>query len=333
MGQAASDQRGNRGGCWNRLKLRDSFFKSPRDTTWTIDSAVNGRAKPSGYDTNSLITILRSSQCVAAIMTLILYVFTLSFPSFWLAILSSTTGFVSACFSILALYLRHCWTIWLVLPEVLITIAWIVLLVASAISTPKDDKYVTFHLGMIAIEASMVLWIQTGLLMITPFFHKLIPRLFGVKTRRNTGPDRSMDNVFELQSALPSGAATVPPGGMVYQSIPPPMASPQPTHAGHTRGRLKDVLAAQRASGAMPRLTTAIQGRPVIDTPSPAGPTTSVPFSVHPSRRSVSPVSTLHGSMHSISPVTACEDPRDINPWDTAPVRGGDVRQAHQGRP
>ncbi|KAI1409164.1 hypothetical protein F5Y13DRAFT_170928 [Hypoxylon sp. FL1857] len=194
MEQPTSNQQGNERGYFYNLRQKDGFFKNPRNRSWTIDSTVNNKPKPSGYDSNSLITILRSSQCFAAFMTLILYVFTLSFPSFWLALLSSITSFLSMCFSMFALFLRHRWTPWLVTPELLLTIAWVVLLVSSSVSTPTDGKYETFHLGMIAIEASTVLWIQTCLLMVTPYFHRLAPRLFGVQTESNTGSNRSMND-------------------------------------------------------------------------------------------------------------------------------------------
>ncbi|KAI1100123.1 hypothetical protein F4804DRAFT_319870, partial [Jackrogersella minutella] len=73
-------------------------------------------------------------------MTLILYVFTLSTPTLWLILLASAVGFLSCVFSILSLYLRHRWSVWLAIPEVLITSAWIVLLAASSVSTPSDAK-------------------------------------------------------------------------------------------------------------------------------------------------------------------------------------------------
>ncbi|KAI1143081.1 hypothetical protein F5Y05DRAFT_142209 [Hypoxylon sp. FL0543] len=318
--------RGNGGGYWNKLKQNDGFFKNPRDTTWTIDSTVNGEDKPSGYDSNSLITIIRSSQCVAAFATLVVYDCTFSFPSFWLALLSGILGFVSICFSILALFLRHRWALWLVLPEVFLTIAWIVLLIASALSTPKDGKYVTFQVGMVAIVASLVLWIPTCLLMLTPFFHKLMPRVFGLRGRAGTGSDHSKDDAFEM-SALPPGAATGPPGGMAYYRTPV-IASPQPTRAGQHMD-VNTFLAAQQAAGILFPLNTAMPHPPAAGAPPQVGPNgvTSVPFTVHPSQRAVSPASTTYESMHTISPVTPTQDPREVNPWNTGSVRGGEVRR------
>ncbi|OTA69072.1 hypothetical protein K449DRAFT_383973, partial [Hypoxylon sp. EC38] len=197
MEEEARSRESSKRGCFAKLKLKEGFFKSPRNTTWTIDSTVNGKRNPSGYDSNSLITILRSSQCFAAIMTGILYDCTFSFPSFWLAMLSSTVAGVSAIFSIFALFLRHRWVPWIVIPEVLLTVAWIVLIVASSMSTPKDGKEETFHVGMIAIEASTVLWVQTCLLMVTPYFHRMIPKLFGLRKQGKTRSDRS-ESAHEL---------------------------------------------------------------------------------------------------------------------------------------
>ncbi|KAI2614118.1 uncharacterized protein GGS25DRAFT_34624 [Hypoxylon fragiforme] len=155
-----------------------TWFKSPRDITWTIDSKLDGRDKPSGYDSNSLITILRSSQCVCAAATLIFYVFTMSAPAPWLLFFAVAMGVLSGGWSILALYLRHQYAIWLVIAEIVLAIGWIVLFATSSAATPEDAKAVTFHLGLLAMEASMVLWIQTCLLAVTPFFHKILPSVF-----------------------------------------------------------------------------------------------------------------------------------------------------------
>ncbi|KAI2618787.1 hypothetical protein GGR54DRAFT_640329 [Hypoxylon sp. NC1633] len=187
-----------RGGWWclssHELKGKDTWFKSPRDTSWTIDSTISGKQKPPGYDSNSLITILRSSQCLTAIMVLILYVFTQSAPSFWLLLLGAVTSVLSGGWSIFALYLRHQWATALLIPEVLLTVAWIVLFAASSLNTPDESKYTWFRLAVLAMEASMVLWIQTCLLMVTPIFHKLIPWLFRPRSHKGARPDMELGN-------------------------------------------------------------------------------------------------------------------------------------------
>ncbi|KAI0135969.1 hypothetical protein F4776DRAFT_113254 [Hypoxylon sp. NC0597] len=340
MEQANSRKR-NKRGCFDKLKLKEGFFKSPRDTSWTIDSMVNGRPNPSGYDSNSLITILRSSQCVAAVMTAILYDCTMSFPSFWLALLSATVAPLSALFSILALHLRHRWVLWLVIPEVLLTIAWIVLIVASAMSTPKDGKEGTFYLGMIAIEASTVLWIQTCLLMVTPFFHRMIPKLFGLRKKDNPDSDRSRDGAYELVS-WPQVAdkivltytkqPAVPPEGRVYQSSVPSIACPQPTRPGPaSHMRLGDYLVAHQATapGTVPQ-TVPIPQQPARDRTPYAGSNVTEAVPLQRTVRTVSPLSTMHGSVRSVSPLSIRGDPREYNPWNTASVRGGEVRRARR---
>ncbi|KAI4866241.1 hypothetical protein F4820DRAFT_262934 [Hypoxylon rubiginosum] len=182
-------------GTWSfgsgKFKAKDGWFKNPRDTTWTIDSAVNGKKNPSGYDSNTLITIVRSSQCFSACMALILYVCTMSAPSQWLMILAAAVGVLSAGWSMFALFLRHVWSIWLVIPEVLIAVAWIVLYSANSVAKPDVVKSETFRVGTIAIEASMVLWIQTWLLAVTPFVHKLVSCI--VRKRRNRKASKSRE--------------------------------------------------------------------------------------------------------------------------------------------
>lgn len=180
--------------CWwclpsQDLKGRDGWFKSPRDTNFTIDSRINGENKPSGYDSNSLITILRSSQCFIALLVLILYVFTSSVPVFWLIFYTIAEVALASFWSIFALFLRHHWSIWLVIPEIVITVAWIVLFAISSLSTPDESKESTFRLSLMAIEASMVIWLPTCFLAIAPFFHWLMPWLFQVRSRQNVDLD------------------------------------------------------------------------------------------------------------------------------------------------
>ncbi|KAI1767240.1 hypothetical protein GGR53DRAFT_135909 [Hypoxylon sp. FL1150] len=152
---------------------KDGWFKNPRNTSWTIDSLVNGKSKPAGYDSNTLITVIRSSQCFCAGMTLIFYIGTMSAPTQWLMFLAIAVGALSVCWSMCVLFMRHIWSMWLVIPEVLIAIAWIVLYTINTMETPDEAKAKLFQVAMVAIEASMVVWIQTCLLVVTPFFHKL----------------------------------------------------------------------------------------------------------------------------------------------------------------
>ncbi|KAI0175809.1 hypothetical protein GGR52DRAFT_330874 [Hypoxylon sp. FL1284] len=198
-----------RSGGWSlgsgTMKSRDGWFKNPRDTSWTIDSAVNGKKKPSGYDSNTLITVVRSSQCFAACMVLILYVSTTSAPAQWLTIFAAAAGGLSAIWSIFVLFLRHVWSIWLVIPEILIAVAWMVLFGVSSDARPDVLKSETFRVGMVAIEASMVLWIQTCLLAVTPFFHKLVPWVLGKarryrRNRKASKPDEAVPKGIEMVS-------------------------------------------------------------------------------------------------------------------------------------
>ncbi|KAI0116883.1 hypothetical protein F4814DRAFT_265677 [Daldinia grandis] len=180
--------------CWwclpsQDLQGRDGWFKSPRDTSFTIDTIISSGNKPSGYDSNSLITILRSSQCFIAFFVLIIYVFTSSVPVFWLIFFTIGEVALASFWSIFALFLRHHWSIWLVIPEIVITVAWIILFAVSSLSTPDESKEVTFRLSLMAIEASMVIWILTCFLVIAPFFHWLMPWLFQVRSRGNVDPD------------------------------------------------------------------------------------------------------------------------------------------------
>ncbi|KAI1381821.1 hypothetical protein F4677DRAFT_5396 [Hypoxylon crocopeplum] len=204
-------QKKDRSGCWwclssHELKGKDGWFKSPRDTTWTIDSTIDGKKKPSGYDSNSLITILRSSQCVSAVMVLILYIFTLSSPALWITLLAAAVAVLSGAWSILVLFLRHHWTVFLVIPEFILTIAWMVTLGVSYNATPPEGKYTTYRLALVAIEASMVLWIQTCLLGVTPLFHKLMPWLF---QRRSHGDDPATSGGLEMVSYLGVSLLTI----------------------------------------------------------------------------------------------------------------------------
>ncbi|XDG06704.1 hypothetical protein ABKA04_006319 [Annulohypoxylon sp. FPYF3050] len=341
-----------RGYCLN-LRSRDGWFKGPRDTDWTIDSAVNGKSNPSGYDSNTLITILRSSQFFTSAMTLILYVFTLSGPTIWLIILAAAVGFLSCLFSIFALYLRHRWAIWLAIPEVLLTIAWIVLFAASSLSSPPDSKKKTFQLGLIAIEASMVLWIQTFLLAITPAFHKMLPRLFGLKKSGVLEPQRSVygsqgrvrwpflseDEDEKLtgskQPSLAVNTTPMPANVNVYPPAPPSIVCPQPTRRGPALSdiELQDYLVAQAAGTPAPAsraLTTphrsATRSTPYaesIDTGGHSRRAQTAAGGLPPAdvSRGVSPASVDYvGPIEPVSPLS------NIDPWSTASVRGGDPR-------
>ncbi|KAI6090084.1 hypothetical protein F4821DRAFT_36147 [Hypoxylon rubiginosum] len=180
---------------------KDGWFKNPRDTSWTIDTVVNGKAKPAGYDSNTLITVVRSSQCFCAGMTLIFYVATMSAPAKWLFILAIAVCAISLCWSMCVLWMRHIWSTWLVIPELLITFAWIVLYGINTEAKPDESKAETFRVAMIAIEASMVLWIQTCLLMVTPFFHQLCPWIIRkIRTRKAPKPPRDAPVDIELVS-------------------------------------------------------------------------------------------------------------------------------------
>ncbi|KAI1478330.1 hypothetical protein F4774DRAFT_410890 [Daldinia eschscholtzii] len=208
---------------------KNSWFKSPRNTSVTIDSTINGKSKPSGYDSNSLITILRSSQCFTAIMVLILYVFTSSVPIFWLIFYTVALCILAGAWSIFALFLRHHWSILLVIPEIVITVAWIVLFAMSSLSTPNESKEFTFQLSLMAIEASMVLWLQTFFLVITPFFHMIMPCLFQVRSRGGNSFDEGGAREMQIfppggppGPSCPSPGWPLPPEGLVY----PPMGSP-----------------------------------------------------------------------------------------------------------
>ncbi|KAI8962347.1 hypothetical protein F5Y11DRAFT_366004 [Daldinia sp. FL1419] len=211
--------------CWwwlpsQDLQGKEGWFKSPRDTTFTIDSRINGKDKPSGYDSNSLITIIRSSQCFLALLVLILYVFTSSVPKYWLIFYTIAETILAAVWSIFVLFLRHHWSVLLVIPEIMITIAWVVLFVISYLSTPDESKEMTFRLSLMAIEASMAVWTQTFFLAIAPFFHCLIPCLFRVKSPG----DKDNDN--EMQPFPPMG----PPAGPPLPGPPPPsfLSPPDP---------------------------------------------------------------------------------------------------------
>ncbi|KAI0013061.1 hypothetical protein F4779DRAFT_474460 [Xylariaceae sp. FL0662B] len=195
----------------DELKARDAWFKTPRNTTWTIDSAVNGKQKPSGYDSNSLITIIRSAQCLTAIAVLILYVFTVSAPSIWLIALAAAASIATGFWSIFALFLRHVWSAWVAIPEVLLTVAWITLFIASSTATPEDSKAEVFKVATIAMEACMVFAFPTCLLAVTPFFHKCMPWLFHVRSRDGHGErDGAIDAGIEMPP-LPHNAITTPP--------------------------------------------------------------------------------------------------------------------------
>ncbi|KAI1096049.1 hypothetical protein F5B19DRAFT_216733 [Rostrohypoxylon terebratum] len=317
----------NRRGCCLDLKSRDGWFKGPRDTEWTIDSAVNGKSNPSGYDSNTLITILRWSQFFTSAMTLILYVFTLSAPAIWLIILAAAVGFLSCLFSILALYLRHRWAIWLAIPEVLLTVAWIVLFAASSLTSPPDSKEETFKLGLIAMEASLVLWIQTFLLAITPAFHKMLPRLFGLKKSGVLEPQRSIYGSQERPS-LTVNATPMPANSNIYPPATPSIICPQPTRRGPALSdiELQDYLVAQAAGTPAPAsraLTTphrsATRSSP-IDTGghSRGAPTVAGGLPPVDDSRGVSPASVDYiGPIEPISPLT------NTDPWSTASVRGG----------
>ncbi|KAI1209860.1 uncharacterized protein F4807DRAFT_76242 [Annulohypoxylon truncatum] len=340
-------------GCCYDLKSRDGWFKGPRNTAWTIDSTVNGKSNPSGYDSNTLITILRWSQFFTSGMTLILYVFTLSAPKLWLTLLASVVGFLSCLFSIFALYLRHRWAIWLAIPEILITIAWIVLLTASSLSWPPDSKAKTFQLGMIAIEASMVLWIQTFLLAITPAFHRMLPRLFGVKNSGVLESHRSMNGSQERvrwpmtpesgkltgneQPGLAADAAPMPGNYNMYPPATPSIVCPQPTRRGPAPSdiELQDYLVAQGAGTPTPTsrtLTTphrsAAHSTPyagsIETTGGHLGRTRSTAGGLPPLEisRGVSPASVDYvGPIEPVSPLS------NIDPWSTSSVRGGDARR------
>ncbi|KAI0890301.1 uncharacterized protein GGS22DRAFT_150517 [Annulohypoxylon maeteangense] len=343
----------NRRSCCYDLKSKDGWFKGPRDTAWTIDSTVNGKSNPSGYDSNTLITILRWSQFFTSAMTLILYVFTLSAPVLWLLLLAGIAGFLSCLFSILALYLRHRWTIWLVIPEILLTIAWIVLFATSSLSSPPDSKGETFQLGLIAIEASMVLWIQTFLLAITPAFHKMLPRLFGVKNSGVIEPHGSMDRSEERvrwsltlgdekltgskQPSWAANAAPIPANTNIYSSsATPSIACPQPTRRGPALSdiELQDYLAAQGAgnSTSAPRTLTTPHRSATHSTPYAGSiertdshlrrkPIASGGLPPLETSRGVSPVSMDYiGPLEPVSPLS------NIDPWSTSTVRGGDAR-------
>lgn len=112
--------------------------------------------------------------------------------------MAAAAGVVSGAWSVFALFLRHIWSLWLVIPEFLLALGWIVLFGASSCEMPDDSKRTTFNLGMIAIEASMVLWIQTCLLMLAPFFHKLMPWLFRKRNQNISEPPDSTHGSLDM---------------------------------------------------------------------------------------------------------------------------------------
>ncbi|KAI0380107.1 hypothetical protein F5Y04DRAFT_282236 [Hypomontagnella monticulosa] len=338
----------------HELKERDGWFKSPRDTTWTIDSTVNGKAKPSGYDSNSLITILRSSQCLCAVLVIISYICTLSAPTFWLIILGSVVGVLSSGWSICALFLRHRWSVYLAIPEILIAIAWIVLFAASSTAVPDEAKSGAFHFAVMAIEASMVLWIQTCLLVATPFFHKLMPWLFRVPNRGNTKPGCLMHGAQEMPT-LPRDGSTISAGAPGFPSDIPVIASPQPTYRGPRISPIgmEDYRPAQRTdsprrlagSVTIPRQPTGHRAAPfdeLLKTADELVAATADRSHASKGTRSVSPVSSIYSreAVEPVSPLTVRSsslysvDMGDrrrpagpiTNPWDTASLQRSETR-------
>ncbi|KAI1462111.1 hypothetical protein F4805DRAFT_453341 [Annulohypoxylon moriforme] len=326
-----------RSGCCYDLKAKDGWFKGPRDTTWTIDSTVNGKSNPSGYDSNTLITILRWSQFFTSAMTLILYVFTLSASALWLLLLAGVVGFLSCVFSIFALYLRHRWTIWLAVPEILIAVAWIVLFAASSLSSPPEFKERTFQLGLIAIEASMVLWIQTFLLAITPAFHRMLPRLFGVKKSSVLESHGSVDGSQERQPGLAENAAPIPANANIYPPASPSIVCPQPTRRGPALSdiELQDYLAAQGAGTPTPapRVLTTPHRSATRSTPYAGSieTTGSHQRRTQTSANGLPPLETSRGvspaSMDYVGPIEPVSPLSNIDPWSTASVTGGSARK------
>ncbi|KAI1394036.1 uncharacterized protein F4822DRAFT_424502 [Hypoxylon trugodes] len=244
---------------------------------WTIDTPrVDGKDKPSGYDSNSLIAIIRTSQCIAAILLIILYISTSSSPSFWLTILSSCAAATSIFWSILAMLLRHRWSIFTVVPEVLITIAWIVLFAVNYVTAPPESKDTTFHLATEAMEASMTLWIPTCLLAVTPYFHRMMPRAFGIKKPKNPGSSGSFWMDGDAGLTLPGTAITTRGKSSV---LPPTRAGPMPSDI-----ELDAYLAAQDAEGPLPLRGGAMGRKPTFR---------NSPLSSSAYRKPVRPVSPL----------------------------------------
>ncbi|XXG94355.1 hypothetical protein Hte_000609 [Hypoxylon texense] len=287
-----------------KLNAKDGWFKNPRDTSWTIDSAVNGKKNPSGYDSNTLITVVRSSQCFCALMTIILYIATMSAPSKWLMILAAAAGVLSAIWSMLALWLRHLWSIWLVIVEILVAVAWIVLYSANSVAKPDALKSETFRVATIAIEASMVLWIQTGLLMVTPFFHKLGSWILQKhRSRKAAKPREAVPDGVELPSH-PKAIYTVPQGDVVSPQPRPYGTAPSAPYAGSSK----------TSHGLLERTLT----RDTARTVSPVSMS-----SVYREAADAQPVSPLSTTSHRQVPVDLGDRPQraSVNPWDTTAPR------------
>ncbi|KAI2622218.1 hypothetical protein GGS26DRAFT_251913 [Hypomontagnella submonticulosa] len=135
---------------------------------------------------------------------------------------------------------------------------------------------------MIAIEASMVLWIQTCLLVVTPFFHKLMPWLFRVQKHGNNEPGYFMHGAQEMvsrrlivddiiltgdkQPNLPRDGSTIPAGTQGYSSDIPVIAAPRPIHRAPQVSdmKLENYLRAQQAGTPRPLAgSLKIQTKPV----------------------------------------------------------------------
>ncbi|OTB06306.1 hypothetical protein M426DRAFT_319044 [Hypoxylon sp. CI-4A] len=169
----------------SRTQVSGGWFKSPRNRKWTIDSTIGEKAKPSGYDSNTLITIIRILQSIVALVALVIYLTTRADSKTWLFILACVVSCVSAVWSFIALLMRHRWSALIAAVEVAFTAAWIVWLVASFLAIPEDSRTVRSYLGPIAIETSTFLMLPTCLLVMTPLFHKMMPSFFGVKKDDN----------------------------------------------------------------------------------------------------------------------------------------------------
>ncbi|KAI1079102.1 hypothetical protein F5B20DRAFT_179185 [Whalleya microplaca] len=321
----------------SELKARDGWFKTPRNTTWTIDSTVDGKPKPSGYDSNSLITIIRAAQCVTAIAVLILYVFTLSAPSPWLLALAAILGVLTGAWSIFALFLRHIWSIWLAVPEILLMIAWVVLFIASAAATPEDSKAMIFKVATLVTEASMVLMIPTGLLAATPAFHKCMPWLFHGKARDGGSeqPDEAMSTGIEMPT-MPPNAYMAPTTPAVYSNTPP-LASPRPkpppiSIPPTSHWQIPRRMVSTRANGS--RAATPYHLPTSFHTITPTEPAQQnhPPMPGHGSPRPMSPQS-IPRSVSTVSAVTAAtrlEEPvSPLTPTNEDPMPGGFTDRPH----
>ncbi|KAH9888169.1 hypothetical protein F4778DRAFT_409880 [Xylariomycetidae sp. FL2044] len=199
-------------GSWitRRKELHESrrFYKSSRNNRWTIDTGpivwpqtentpeghisredvepylVEGQRhrlvllhdNPGGFNSNTLITVIRASQWILSIGQLLLLGFRLPKP--WEIVLPMVACGITFIWAIPALLWRHIYRKFMSLIEVVIFALFLASFIEMLNIPPFEGAVKESKVALVVIEASALLHLMTCLLYMNPVWHRLMPCLY-----------------------------------------------------------------------------------------------------------------------------------------------------------